>query len=378
MVDTPRELPENLDSFSLSRRELLMGAGARCAGRIAGRVRQSPPRARPRPAAPSGTPKRGGNFRLAVTGGGAKDIMDGQTIITKPDQARLMTAFETLLVYDTNYLLQTHLAEEVTQNKPDQWTIVLKKGIEFQNGKTLTADDVVYSLNRIINSKNGLFGAAGFASLKSSGIKKLNDSTVQLNLSYADAGIGQQLGQYYNGIVPEGYEAFPAPQHGTGGYILKSFTPGQESVHTRNPNYWRPASRTSTRSRSPTSPTRDAQVNAPPGRPGRRHDRPPVRRGATSIKGHSGTEVLVSKTGGWLPLCMAIDMDAVHRQPGAPGVPADGRPPADGGAGAVRIRDGRQRPLLAVRPVPTTTPCRSASRTSSRPSPCSSRPARRV
>ena len=44
-----------------------------------------------------GTPKRGGNFRLGVTGGGSKDIMDGQNIITKPDQARLVTAFETLL-----------------------------------------------------------------------------------------------------------------------------------------------------------------------------------------------------------------------------------------------------------------------------------------
>ena len=39
-----------------------------------------------------GTPKRGGNFRLGVTGGGSKDIMDGQNIITKPDQARLAHA----------------------------------------------------------------------------------------------------------------------------------------------------------------------------------------------------------------------------------------------------------------------------------------------
>src|SRR6478609_4855476 len=238
MVDTPRELPENLDSFSLSRRELLVGAGAVVLGGSLAACGSSSSSSSSSGGGASGTPKRGGNFRLAVTGGGAKDIMDGQTIITKPDQARLMTAFETLLVFDTNYQLQNHLAQEVTQNKPDQWTIVLKKGIEFQNGKQLTADDVVYSLNRIINSKLGLFGAAGFASLKSSGIKKLNQSTIQLNLSYADAGIGQQLGQYYNGIVPDGYEAFPKPQHGTGGYILQAFTPGQESTHTRNPNYW--------------------------------------------------------------------------------------------------------------------------------------------
>jgi peptide/nickel transport system substrate-binding protein len=305
MVDTPRELPENLDSFSLSRRELLVGAGAVVLGGSLAACGSSSSSSSSTGA--SGTPKKGGNFRLAVTGGGAKDIMDGQTIITKPDQARLMTAFETLVVYDTNYVLHPHLAEEVTQNKPDQWTIVLKNGIEFSNGKTLTADDVVYSLNRIINSKNGLFGAAGFASLKPSGIKKLNATTVQLNLTYADAGIGQQLGQYYNGIVPEGYEAFPKPQHGTGGYILKSFTPGQESVHTRNPNYWQSGKPYFDQVTITDFADATAQVNAlQAGQADAMTDLPFGE--VNVIKGHPGLAVLVSKTGGWLPLCMAIDM----------------------------------------------------------------------
>jgi peptide/nickel transport system substrate-binding protein len=306
MVDTPRELPENLDSFSLSRRELLVGAGAVVLGGSLAACGSSSSSSSSTGGA-SGTPKKGGNFRLAVTGGGAKDIMDGQTIITKPDQARLMTAFETLVVYDTNYVLHPHLAEEVTQNKPDQWTIVLKNGIEFSNGKTLTADDVVYSLNRIINSKNGLFGAAGFASLKPSGIKKLNATTVQLNLTYADAGIGQQLGQYYNGIVPEGYEAFPKPQHGTGGYILKSFTPGQQSVHTRNPNYWQSGKPYFDQVTITDFADATAQVNAlQAGQADAMTDLPFGE--VNVIKGHPGLAVLVSKTGGWLPLCMAIDM----------------------------------------------------------------------
>src|SRR6185503_5140807 len=128
MVDTPRELPENLDSFSLSRRELLVGAGAVVLGGSLAACGSSSSSSSSTGGA-SGTPKKGGNFRLAVTGGGAKDIMDGQTIITKPDQARLMTAFETLLVFDTNYQLTTNgLAESVTQDNPKQYTIRLRKG----------------------------------------------------------------------------------------------------------------------------------------------------------------------------------------------------------------------------------------------------------
>src|SRR4051794_26182818 len=186
-----------------------------------------------------GTPKRGGNFRLGVTGGGSKDIIDGQNIVTKPDQARLVAGFETLVTYDKDYKLQQDgLAEELTQDKPDQYTIKLRDGIEFHNGKPLTADDVVYSINRILNPEEGLFGGAGLASIDPKRIEKMDNLTVRLHLKQPDSTIGDQLGQYYNGIVPDGYTR-KGEQIGTGPYKLKSFSAGQQSVHERNPNYWR-------------------------------------------------------------------------------------------------------------------------------------------
>ena len=84
-------------------------------------------------------------------------MMDGQNITTKPDQARLVTAFETLLVYDKDYKLTTDgLAESVTQDAPDQWTIRVKQGITFHDGKTLGADDVIYSLTRMLTDPNSV------------------------------------------------------------------------------------------------------------------------------------------------------------------------------------------------------------------------------
>src|SRR5690348_6987657 len=50
--------------------------------------------------AAASTPKRGGTFRLGASGGSAKDIIDGQFIITDPDIARVMTGWETLVVFD--------------------------------------------------------------------------------------------------------------------------------------------------------------------------------------------------------------------------------------------------------------------------------------
>src|ERR1700722_2092112 len=135
------------------------------------------------PSSTAGTPKRGGNFRLGVTGGGSKDIMDGQNIITKPDQARLVTAFETLLLFDDNYQLTSNgLAESVTQDNPKQYTIKLRQGIEFSNGKTLTADDVLYSFQRIGTKANGLTGFAATATMDIKNMKKLDKYTVRLPL----------------------------------------------------------------------------------------------------------------------------------------------------------------------------------------------------
>jgi len=297
-------------SSPISRRQLFVGAGGvALAGTLAACSGDSPSPSGS--GSPTGSPKRGGNFRLGVTGGGSKDLFDGQNIVTKPDQARLVSAFETLLTFDDEYQLQTDgLAESVEADNPKQFTIRLRSGIEFQDGKTLTADDVIYSLQRIGTQANGLTGFAATASMDIKNVKKMDDLTVRLPLLSPDSTIPQTLASYTFGIVPVGYEGFngdASTQIGTGPYKLQSFTPGQESVSERNPNYWR----------GDGSPYFDtvtitdfadatAQVNAlQGGQIDAMTDLPAAQVAAVEAK---GLRVLNSPTGGWVPLCMAIDM----------------------------------------------------------------------
>jgi peptide/nickel transport system substrate-binding protein len=294
-----------LDS-PFSRRQLLVGAGgaavvaalAACGGGES--TSTSSPSA-------GGSPKPGGNFRLGVTGGGTKDIMDGQNIITKPDQARLVSAFETLLTFDEQYQLTTDgLAESVEAVNPKLYTIRVHKGIEFQDGKTLTADDVIYSLQRIGTEKYGLTGFAATASMDIANIKKVDKYTVQLPLKTPDSTVPQTLASYTFGIVPVGYKAYPSPQIGTGAYKLKSFTPGQSSVSERNPNYWRSGQPYFDTVTIQDFDDSTAQVNALlGGQIDAMTDLPASQ--VQVVESHSMNS-LVSKTGGWLPLCMAIDM----------------------------------------------------------------------
>lgn len=310
MSDQPRPAGTAAAPNGINRRQLLLGAGgiaavgaltAACGG-------GSPASGAAQASAGAGVPRRGGNFRLGVTGGGAKDMMDGQNIITKPDQARLVTAFETLVNYDDNYQLSYDgLATSVTQDTPTQWTIRLRRGVEFQNGKTMQAEDVVYSLRRILTKSNGLTGYASLSSVDPAAIQTLDPYTVRLHLTSPDSTIADALAAYTNSIVPVGYQKWPAPQYGTGAYKLVSFTPGQQSTHTRNNNYWR--------SGEPyfdtvtiidfSDPT--AQVNALlSGQIDAMTDLPTAQ--VPVARAHGGIGVLVSQTGGWLPLCMAIDM----------------------------------------------------------------------
>ena len=293
----------------VSRRQLLVGAaGLAAVGGLAaacGSSSSSPSTGSTTGA--SGAPKRGGNFRLGVTGGGSKDIMDGQNIITKPDQARLVSAFETLLLFDDNYQLTNNgLAENVTQDNPTQYTIRLRQGIEFQNGKTMTADDVIYSFQRIGTKKFGLTGYAATGTMDIAGIKKLDQYTVRLPLKSPDSTIPQTLGSYTFTVVPVGYQAYPHPQVGTGAYKLKSFTPGQQSIHERNPHYWRSGQPYFDTVTITDFSDATAQVNALlGGQIDAMTDLPPSQ---VKVVQARGMGALVSKTGGWLPICMAIDL----------------------------------------------------------------------
>jgi peptide/nickel transport system substrate-binding protein len=256
-------------------------------------------------------PKRGGTFRVGVSGGSAKDFIDGQNIVTRPDQARIVTGWETLVVFDSYFKLKFDgLAEELSAKRADVWTIRVRDGIEFHNGKTLGADDVIYSLRRLLDPKLKLFGGAALSSVDPKRLKKLDKRTVRLTLKQKDVTILDALGQYVAGIVPVGYSPGAIgkahPNVGTGPYKLQSFSPGQRSVHVRNPNYWRSGQPYFDQVVIIDFPDDTARVNALlGGQIDAMTDVPPAQ--VAVVNGHSGTKVLESPSAAWTPIIMRVD-----------------------------------------------------------------------
>src|SRR5262245_17826140 len=132
-VDVHHEQGGGLTRDELLRRGVLLG-GAVLAGGAFGPVAQA--------ATSASKPKKGGTFRIGVSGGSAKDFIDGQNIVTRPDQARIVTGWETLVTFNPQFkLVFDGLAEELSAQAGNAavWTIRVRSGIEFHNGKTLGA-----------------------------------------------------------------------------------------------------------------------------------------------------------------------------------------------------------------------------------------------
>jgi peptide/nickel transport system substrate-binding protein len=186
----------------------------------------------------TGRPSRGGTLQAGLTGGSSADSFDPAIAATSVADAFAVQVFDNLTTYDRNAQVQPYLAREITPNKDATvWTIRLREGVTFHDGKPLTADDVIYTFKRIVNPKAPTYGASYLRYLLPNGMKKLDKLTVQLEFSRPFASFPQALIPTLGmEIVPVGFD----PKHpiGTGPFKFASFSPGQQATLMRNENYW--------------------------------------------------------------------------------------------------------------------------------------------
>jgi len=146
------------------------------------------------------TIKKGGTLRVALSGGSSSDTLDAQSAITTVDFARIFQLNEPLIGFGPDAHLVPILAEEITPSKDaTSWVVRVRPGVTFHNGKTLTADDVIYSLRRVVNPKAPLPGAAPLAAVDAAGMRKLDSHTVPHPVRDPRSDTGQLLLQHRSG-----------------------------------------------------------------------------------------------------------------------------------------------------------------------------------
>ena len=182
-------------------------------------------------------PKKGGRFRLGIGQGATTDSLDpGKLPSTAPQMVHLQVR-NCLIELDYNYNPVPELAES-WDSSPDaaKWTFKLRKGVEFHNGKTLDAKDVVYSINYHRGKDSKSSGKALVTSVKD--VKADGKNEVVFTLAGGNADFPMIMSDYHLAVFPVGTKNFEKGM-GTGAYSLVKWEPGVRALAKRNPNYWK-------------------------------------------------------------------------------------------------------------------------------------------
>ena len=236
------------DQYEITRRQLLkygvVGAGALALGPVLSAC-GSGGTSTGASASPTGAPKSGGSlvigraFQPTVQASG---LDPNNMAVSSGNVYTADKIFETLYITDPQGKLQPWLAESYEVSADGMtYTFKLRQGVTFSDGKPMTADDVVFSIDRARLSKTG---SMSFLDAAIESISAVDTGTVAFKLTQPWAPFVSDISLYANAIVPKDLggvapKEFFANPIGTGPFTLKSWAQqGAEITLAKNPNYW--------------------------------------------------------------------------------------------------------------------------------------------
>jgi len=222
---------ENAIRRGATRRELLTmllagGVAMSAGGLVLGRASN----------AVAATPKSGGNLKAAGWSSSTADTLDPAKASLSTDYVRCCSLYNRLTFIDKAGVTQMELAESIESKDAKTWTVKLRKGVTFHDGKELTADDVIFSLKRHLDP--GVGSKVAKIAAQMTGFKAVDKSTVEITLADPNADLPTILALHHFMIVANGTTDF-SKGNGTGAFVLQTFDPGNRSVVVKNKNYWK-------------------------------------------------------------------------------------------------------------------------------------------
>ncbi len=158
--------------------------------------------------------------------------------------------YEGLVARDRELKIIPALAESWETPEPTRWRFHLRKNVKFHNGDPFTADDVIFSADRV-RAKGSNFMSVIPADAK---FVKVDDYTVDVVLASPNPILITQWDGWYimdkkwceehNAVAPTPASATTPSyaslnENGTGPFIIESHQPGVKTVFKVNPNWWR-------------------------------------------------------------------------------------------------------------------------------------------
>lgn len=181
-------------------------------------------------------PQKGGTIKAGINGGGSSDSLDPALSANQTQGMVSRMWGEPLVELIEGGGLENKLCESF-DSSPDAktWTFKIRSGVTFSNGKSLTAEDVMATMERHSgeDTKSGALGVMrGIKAMRTDGM----DFIIELETANAD--LPYLMTDYHLLIQPNGGVDNPTEAIGTGPYVLKSADPGVRFVFEKNADHW--------------------------------------------------------------------------------------------------------------------------------------------
>ncbi|MDO8531074.1 MAG: ABC transporter substrate-binding protein [Dehalococcoidia bacterium] len=195
----------------------------------------APPSAQPTPvptrAAPSDQPKPGGRLILMASDNTA--TLDAQQEVGVTTYTITGPAYERLVQFDprTGDKIVGDMAESWSVSSDGKvYTFKVRQGVKFHNGDPMTADDILFDLQRIIDPPAGVNSKAKPLLLPAlDKIQKIDDSTVELRLKFplapTLAALTVDSSVIYSKKLVQAKGDMKTDIMGTGPFKMESYTP---------------------------------------------------------------------------------------------------------------------------------------------------------
>ncbi|WBM72831.1 ABC transporter substrate-binding protein [Buttiauxella sp. WJP83] len=197
---------------------------------------------------------------LVRNNGSEPATLDPNKAESTVESAIISDFFEGLVAVRNDGSIEPRLAEKWEEKGNTVWTFHLRPGVKWSNGAPVTALDVVWSWQRLVDPKtvspygtylgnmhveNAIEIADGKKAPDTLGIKALDDSTLQITLTQPTAEFLSMLG--HTSLVPVAravVEKFgdkwtqPGNFVSSGPYTLSQWVVNEKVVGVRNKQYW--------------------------------------------------------------------------------------------------------------------------------------------
>jgi peptide/nickel transport system substrate-binding protein len=183
-------------------------------------------------------PKKGGLLRAGMQGGESTNSLDPALAASEVPFMINMTWGDMLVDVGPTGEIEYRIAEEISSNATaDEWKFKIRQGVEFHNGKTVTAEDVVATMRRHTDEKSQS-GALGIVQ----GITEMSaeGDMVTMKLSSGSADFPYLMADYHLIIQPNGGFDNPTEGVGAGPYKVVVHEPGVRHGFEKFANHWNP------------------------------------------------------------------------------------------------------------------------------------------